>query len=315
MTLNVLLLILGFVLLIFGANGLVDGASSVARKFGISDFIIGLTVVAFGTSAPELVVSTVAAIEKSTDIAITNVLGSNIMNVFIILGITALVYPIASTAEARKLDIPMAMFAGLAVLLMTVIEKNSLGRWDGVILLTIFILYLAYTVHNGKKLQDSTSTQKKMMSTWRSLVYVIGGLGTLIIGGKLIVDNAVAIARAMNVSDALIGVTIVALGTSLPELATSVIAAVKKNSGIALGNVVGSNIFNVFLILGVSASICELRAYDEIIWDSAMAALSGLLVWLFVMTNKNHEIKRWHGALLLLMYAAYFVVRILGVGF
>lgn len=310
MALDILLLILGFALLILGADGLVDGASNIARRLNISDFVIGLTIVAFGTSAPELVVNIVAAVEGTTDIAITNVLGSNIMNVFIILGITALIYPITSTAEARRVDIPVAFLAGLAVLLMVAIGTGDIMWYDGIILLAVFIAYMAYTWIHSKKLQDSTDGATKPLALWRAIMYVIAGLGALAGGGKLIVVSAVKMATELGVSEAVIGVTIVALGTSLPELATSAIAAMKHNSDIALGNVVGSNIFNVFLILGISATINPLPSYDNIVIDASMATLAGLLVWIFVISNKEHQIKRWHGALLLLLYAAYFTYRV-----
>ena len=307
---NILFLIVGFTLLVLGADGLVDGASNIAKRFHISDFVIGLTIVAFGTSAPELVVNIVSAIEGSTEIAITNVLGSNIMNVFIILGITSMVYPITSTADARRFDIPMAALAGLAVLLMVLMGNSSLMWYNGAILLLIFCIYMIITYFNGKKLHDSTPSDKHTISVWRSVVYVIAGLGALVGGGELIVNGAVNLARAFGVSEAVIGVTIVALGTSLPELATSVVAAMKHNSDIALGNVIGSNIFNVFLILGLSACIHPLPPYAGIRTDAVMTLLAGVLVWLCVMSNKEHQIKRWHGALLLAAYAAYFTVRI-----
>lgn len=333
MIISVILLIAGFAFLVVGANGLVNGASSIAHRFNVPDYIIGLTIVAFGTSSPELVVNLVAAVEENTDIAITNVLGSNIMNVFIILGITALVYPITvgavpkiteiadskikwvrlhvnATLQSQMFDILMAALAGIVVLLMVLIESNRLGVIDGIVLLSFFAIYLIYKLrHSGTS--DELDSNAKQLSLPLSVVYVLGGLALLVVGGQWIVDGAVAIARALNVSDAVIGVTIVALGTSLPELATSVIAATKKNSGIALGNVVGSNIFNVFMILGLSSTIHELPPYSGIYADAIMTALAGLLVWLFAVTNKNHEIKRWHGAVLLLIYAAYFVIRIM----
>ena len=302
-----LLIIIGFGLLIFGANYLVDGAVGVAKRFKVSDLVIGLTIVAFGTSAPELVVNLFAAFDPlTTDIALTNIIGSNQINVFIILGTTALVFPIKSQLSSRKFDIPLSLAAPL-LLLLPIIFRNEVSRMDGVLLLVIFSFFMFVIVRKSLKtrMTDDSPSEGKLLKTRVYILMVIGGLILLVAGGKIIVDSAVTIAESLGISQSVIGLTIVALGTSLPELATSVVAAFKKNSDIALGNVIGSNIYNFFLILGISATIQPLRAYHNIIIDLVMVALSCFLVLVFVMTNKKHEIKRWEGGLLVSIYLAY----------
>ena len=306
-----ILIVLGFVLLVVGANFLVDGAVGLAKRFNIPDLIIGLTIVAFGTSAPELVVNLIAAINPdTTDIALTNIIGSNTINTFIILGATALVFPIRSQLGSRKFDIPLSLAAPVILILMGWLFGTKISRIDGVILLIIFSFFLYVNVRKTLTLRKNPETESlekpaKPQRLWLSIVFIIGGLAMLVLGGDLIVSSATKIAEALGLSQAIIGLTIVALGTSLPELATSVIAAFKRNSDIALGNVVGSNIFNVFFVLGTSAVIRPLPAYDNMIVDLLMATVGSLLVLIFVSTNKNKEIKRWEGLLLLLIYGVY----------
>lgn len=304
-----LLIVVGFVLLIYGADWLVAGASGVAKRFQVSNLVIGLTVVAMGTSMPEFVVNMVSVNDGTTDLAITNILGSNILNVFLILGSTALLCPICSQATSRKMDIPLASLAGVLVLLFGIFS-DGIMRWGGVILLVIFVLYMAYTLRHAKDYTDENDDIQPM-NIGKAIGLILVGLVGLVIGGEMIVKSAVHIATAAGVSESIIGLTIVALGTSLPELATSLMAAAKKNSDIALGNVIGSNIFNVFMILGCSATIAPLPAYKGFVLDSVMAALGCLLVWLFVMTNKKHEIRWWHGAILLIIYAVYMGYRLM----
>lgn len=307
-------LIVGLGLLVLGADWLVDGASGLAKRFNISDLVIGLTVVAFGTSMPELVVNLVSVSDGVTDLAITNVLGSNIINVFVILGMTAVVYPVVSQKHSRDFDIPMSMIAGLLVYAFVTIgifgEGRGICRWEGILLLILFVVFLVSSARHAKSCAGAEESYKPM-KVWKALLLVFSGLAGLVIGGELIVKSAVKIASDLGVSDAIIGLTIVALGTSLPELATSVVAACKKNSDIALGNVIGSNIFNVFFVLGISAVIRPLPAYKGLEIDALMAALGCAMVWLFVKTNKEREIKRWAGALLLLVYAGYLAYRLL----
>ncbi len=313
-------IVIGFVALVKGADWLVDGASAIAKQFGISDLVIGLTVVAFGTSMPEFVVNMVSVVEGSTDLAITNVLGSNIINTFVILGLTALVYPIASQKRSRDFDIPMSIIAGVLVLIFVAIqlpfgeETRGIGRIGGVVLLLLFGYFLYNTFRHAKdhpEENELANEEVKMIPTRRAVALILGGFIGLCVGGELIVKSAVDIAMRMGVSEAIIGLTIVALGTSLPELATSVIAATKHNSDIALGNVFGSNIFNVFFVLATSALVNPLPAYDGIELDAVMAALGSIIVWMAVKTNKERAVKRWAGALLLLVYAGYLTYRLM----
>ena len=338
------LIIIGCAALIKGADWLVEGASALAKKYGVSDIVIGLTVVAFGTSMPEFVVNMVAVGQGSTEIAITNVLGSNIINIFVILGFTALIFPISSQKSTRRFDIPFSLIAALLVLIFAVYNSPSwlqvehifnmniadptlsdlgsiqMGRGNGgfisgvggSILLIFFLIFLWHNFKGiGSAPQAESNEEYKPMSARRALALIIGGLVGLVVGGEVIVKSATSIAQSLGVSDAIIGLTVVALGTSLPELATSCMAAFKKNCDIALGNVIGSNIFNIFFILGTSACVMPLPGYHGLEIDAIMAALGSVLVMLFVYLTKKHEIKRWHGAILLLTYAAYLAYRII----
>ncbi len=310
-----LVIVLGFIFLLLGAEGLVDGASGLAKRFGISNLVIGMTVVAFGTSMPEFVVNMLSVAEGQTDLALTNIVGSNIINIFVILGLTALVYPIASARSARVFDIPMNILAGIVVLVAVLVTlpfetMPGMSRVSGVILLLIFCLFMAHSVKTAKAEPD-TAEDIKPMPLAKALVYIVLGLAGLILGGEMIVRGSVRVATELGVPDAIIGLTIVALGTSLPELATSVVAATKHNCDLALGNIVGSVSFNVFFILGTSALLRPLPAYEGIILDGIMATLGAVLVWLGVISNRQHQLKRWHGALLLTVYAAYLTYRLM----
>ena len=317
-----LFIVFGFVALVKGADWLVDGASAIARRFGITDLVIGLTVVAFGTSMPEFVVNMVSVAEGSTELAITNILGSNIINTFVILGLTALVYPIASRKRSRDFDIPMSIIAGVLVMLFVLFQvpmgeqTRGIGRVGGVVLLLVFCYFLYDTFRHAKdhpKESEELAAEPKEIPTRRAIALILGGFIGLCVGGELIVKSAVDLAVRMGVSEAIIGLTIVALGTSLPELATSVIAAAKHNSDIALGNVFGSNIFNVFFVLATSAMIHPLPAYDGIELDALMAALGSVIVWMAVKIDKKRKVQRWAGALLLLVYAGYLTYRLLNI--
>ena len=310
-------IVVGFVALVKGADWLVDGASAIAKRFGISDLVIGLTVVAFGTSMPEFVVNMVSVAEGSTDLAITNILGSNIINTFVILGLTALVYPIVSQKRSRDFDIPMSIIAGVLVLIFVAVQLpfgeagKGIGHLGGGVLLAFFCYFLYNTFRNAKEgVKELKSEGVKELTIQRAIGLIIGGLVGLVVGGELIVKSAVDLATRMGVSEAIIGLTIVALGTSLPELATSVIAAAKHNSDIAIGNVFGSNIFNVFFVLGTSAAIHPLPAYEGIELDACMAAMGSIIVWLAVKTNKERKVQRWAGALLLIVYGGYLAYRL-----
>ncbi len=316
----IIFIIVGFIALVKGADFLVDGASAIAKRFGISDLVIGLTVVAFGTSMPEFVVNMVSVAEGSTDLAITNILGSNIINTFVILGLTALVYPVVSQKRSRDFDIPMSIIAGVLVLCFVAIQlpsgesERGIGRIGGIVLLLMFCYFLYNTFRHAKDHpEESDSEAVKPMGIWKAILLLCLGFIGLVVGGELIVQSAVDIATRCGVSEAIIGLTIVALGTSLPELATSVIAAFKKNSDIALGNVIGSNIFNVFFVLGTSATIRPLPAYEGIELDAIIAASGSVIVWMAVKTNKERKVQRWAGLLLLLIYGGYLTYRLLNV--
>jgi len=308
-----LLILIGFVVLIVGAHFLVDGASGLAKRFNISNLVIGLTVVALGTSAPELVVNLVAAAKPdTTDIALTNIIGSNTINVFVILGLSALIAPIKSQRSSRRFDIPMSTLAPIAVIFLCWVTDDTLSRIDGLLLLGFFIWFMFTTIRRSLKHPETAGVEDvKPMKIWMAIIMITGGLAALIFGADLIVPSAVSLAGKWGVSQSVIGLTIVALGTSLPELATSVVAAFKKNSDIALGNVVGSNIFNMFFILGTSAVVRPLPGYAGMLPDLILVTLSTVLVFIFVQSNSKHEIKRWQGASLLLIYSAYLCYTIL----
>lgn len=308
-----LFLVVGLVLLVKGADWLVDGASKLAKRLGVTDLVIGLTIVAFGTSMPEFVVNMVSVADSATDLAITNILGSNIINTLVILGCSALVCPLVAQRSTIRLDIPLNIVAGVLVLVFVFIsspmEPKGLSRIEGLALLVVFAAFLVYTFYTAKA-DATTTTESTPFPLWKCVVLILAGLVGLVVGGEMIVKTAVAIARYCGVAEAVIGLTIVALGTSLPELATSVVAAFKHNNDIAIGNVVGSNIFNVFFILGTSAIIKHLPVYPGIEIDAALVAVSALAVWL-LLCNKNRSINRWGGALLLVIYAGYLTYRLL----
>lgn len=310
--LDVIFLIGGLVLILLGANGLTDGAAAVAKRFKISDLVIGLTIVAFGTSAPELVISAMAAMGGSAEMAIGNVVGSNIFNVLMIIGVTALVMPIQVGQGTLSKEIPLVVLASFALAFMANDiwldggNTNIISRIDGLVLLAFFLIFLRYTfaiAHNGG--DEAEGEKIKEMPIWKSILFILGGLAGLIYGGQLFVDGASGIASSLGVSESIIGLTIVALGTSLPELATSVTAALKKNSGIAIGNVIGSNLFNVFFVLGCSATISPLPMGGINNVDMAVLIGSAILFWLVGCFFKKRTITRMEGALLVICYVAY----------
>ena len=305
-----LFIMVGFVLLIFGANYLVDGASGLAKRFNVSNLIIGLTVVAFGTSAPELVVNLIAAINPgTTDIALTNIIGSNMINTYVILGAAAVVFPIISQKSSRRFDIPLSLIAPVAVLLLS--YNGLLSLIDGLVLMLFFIWFMYSNISKAiKHPEDEQAENFKPMKIWKASLMIIGGLGALIGGAQLVVPAATNIALNFGISQSIIGLTIVALGTSLPELATSVVAAFKKNSDIALGNVIGSNIFNVFFILSTSAIIRPLPSYEGMEFDLIFTALGSVLALLFIYSSKDRSIKRWGGLVFLFVYTLFLIWKI-----
>jgi cation:H+ antiporter len=310
--LTYILFIVGFVLLIKGAGMLVDGSSSLARRFNVPPLVIGLTIVAFGTSAPEMIVSIFASFQGNTEIAIGNILGSNIANILLILGISALIYPVTAKKSTLWREIPFSLLAALAVGVLAndiMIDGDifsALTRSDGLILLGFFVIFLYYIASmvggNGEKEEVS---DKKEWRVSKSIGYILIGLLALVVGGKWIVDGAVSVAEAMGISQSLIALTIVAVGTSLPELATSIVAAYKKESDIAIGNVIGSNIFNVFFILGTSAVIRPLPFSTSSAFDILMAVGASIILFVLLFVGKKMVVERWQGGLMVLVYVAY----------
>ncbi len=306
------LLVVGFVLLVKGADWLVEGASSVGRRLRVSDLVIGLTVVAFGTSAPELFVNLAASIKGNAAIAIGNIVGSNIANILLILGVASLIYPLAVGRGTVWKEIPLSLLA--AVLLGVMAndrwidggQENVLGRIDGLVFLSFFIIFLYYTANIAKRIEGMEEVvPQKQFSVPRSVLMIIAGLAGLVLGGHWVVKGAVRIAEQAGVSESLIGLTVVAVGTSLPELATSAVAAYKKNVEIAVGNVVGSNIFNIFFVLGISAMVKPLEFAGGGNLDIGMAVLASLLLFVCMFIGKKHLMERWQGAVFLAMYAGY----------
>ena len=308
--LNVLFLLLGFVFLAKGADFFVDGASSIAKRFNIPQIVIGLTIVAMGTSMPEAAVSIKAAISGNADISIGNVVGSNILNILIILGVSSVVFPLAVKRITQKIDIPIVIGASVTLLLLGLLGKVYF--WGGIILLLMFVAYLTYlffTAKNNKESGDDNGggdkTEIKDMPIWKSSVFVILGATLIIFGSEFAVETATSLAKMAGWSDAFIGLTIVALGTSLPELFTSVMAAIKKNSDIAIGNIVGSNIFNILFILGVTSLITPINFAASFLIDTAISLACAIL--LLVLSLRGGKLNRWGGAVMLLSYGGYFV--------
>jgi cation:H+ antiporter len=316
MWISFILLIVGLVLILLGADALVNGASAVARKYGISEFVVGLTIVGIGTSAPELIVSAISAINGSSDIAIGNVVGSNISNVFMILGVTAIIAPITLTKSNLKYDLPIAL--GVSLLLFVLAydsiflgkEFNVISRWDGLILIAMFVLFMIYSFKSsasGDQNEESAESENGKVNIVKSVLLIVCGLVGLVLGGRLFVNSGSDIARGFGVSDAFIGITVMAVGTSLPELAASVNAAIKKKGQMALGNVIGSNIFNILLILGTSSIIRPLTLGGITMIDMGMMILTTVMIMLSALLISKKEIKRGVGALFFMIYIAYIV--------
>lgn len=322
---NILGLIGGLVLILLGANALTDGASALAKRFGISDLVIGLTIVAFGTSAPELTVSVASALNGSADMAVGNVVGSNLFNTLMIVGCTALFAPIVVTRNTLVKEIPLCILASVALLvcandvLLDGSLRNVVSTTDGLLLLGFFIIFLSYTFaiahkpalpqpeaeEDAEQAATDNGNEIRHLPLWQSSLYIVGGLAALIGGGNLFVDGAGGVARSLGVSEAVIGLTIVAGGTSLPELATSIVAALKKNPEIAIGNVIGSNLFNIFFVLGCSAAITPLPLQGITRTDLLMLVASCLLLWLFGIFFGKRTITRIEGSILALCYVGY----------
>ena len=305
-------MLISLVILYFGAEGLVSGAASLAKRIGISPLVIGLTIVSVGTSAPELLVSVKAALNGQGALSVGNVLGSNFFNVGIILGISAIIYPLAVKRQLLKLDVPVMVLSSLLFFLFFL--DFTISALEAAILVFLFIAYVTYLLISSRKNKsidkgDEEEDEIKMSKHWLLDILFIGvGLAALVYGSDLLVVNAVIIAGWLGMSEALIGLTIVAAGTSMPELATSVVAALKKRSDIAIGNVVGSNIFNILLILGVAGLIAPLNAPDINYVDGLFNLGIGVLLWLFM--KRSSRIKRVQGAVFLLFYLIYFTYKL-----
>jgi len=324
MLLDLFYFVIGIVLIIAGANYLTEGASALARRFGVSPLVVGLTIVAFGTSTPELIVSLLSALKGNSDIAMGNVVGSNIFNVLVIGGITALVAPITVTRSTVRREIPLVLLASLVLSVMaldrvfagTGATENILSRSEGIVLLCFFLIFLTYTfaIAKGDPSDPHTApAPTKHYPLWLLVVFIIGGLGGLVLGGELFVDAASSIARTLGMSEGFIGLTIVAAGTSLPELATSVAAALKKEPEIAVGNIVGSNIFNIFFILGTTATVTPIRIGGGSSLDFLVMSFSAILLYVFAVLFGQRVIKRAEGAVLVLcfvLYTAYLIAQL-----
>jgi len=316
LVIDYLLFLPGFYLLIKGADILVEGASSLAKRLKVSDLVIGLTIVALGTSAPELAVNISASYKGQTGIAISNVLGSNIANILLILGVSSIIRNVTVKENTVWKEIPFSLLAAIIVFLQAndvffgAGTKNQISRNDGLEMLAFFIIFLYYIFSIAKEeniFEDEIP--KLQLSLGKSIIYIIIGLILLPLGSDWVVNGAVRVAKFFGISEAYIGLTIVAIGTSLPEMATSIVAAYKKNSDISIGNVVGSNIFNVFLILGISSVIRPLEFSTKNNVDVVMTVLASLILFFSLFVGKKHEVERSQGILFLLIYIIYLIFR------
>lgn len=310
---DILILILGLTLIILGADWLVDGSSAIARKLNVSEFVIGLTIVGFGTSCPELVVSLTGAIAGNSNISIGNVLGSNIFNTLLILGLTAIVSPIAITRNNRMRDIPVTLLVtfllvgcGMSHTLFRLGSADNLTRVEGIVFLILFAFYIYFCFKNddGSSQEEEPAKERKLAI---AILLTLAGLAGLILGGRWFVNSAVRIAGALGVSDKFIAITLLAGGTSLPELAACIVAAARKKGQLALGNILGSNIFNILLILGISATVSPISLGNISLVDIGTVLLSVIMVMLSSFTFRKNEIDRWEGAIFVLTFAAYYV--------
>ncbi|MCR5712345.1 MAG: calcium/sodium antiporter [Prevotella sp.] len=301
MIFDILLIIAGVAMVLYGADRLTEGASALARRMNVPEIIIGLTIVAAGTSAPELFVSMVSALKGTPDMAIGNVVGSNTMNAMLIVGCAAMVAPMTISKSTVRKDIPFSVFASVLLVLLSL--NSFLGRLDGIFLLAGFALFMYYTLSQAKVGETASVSEVKSVKPWLSAFFVLLGLALLVIGSNIFVDSASRVAYSLGISEGVVGLTIVAGGTSLPELATSVVAARKGQSAIAIGNVIGSNVFNILLILGLTATISPMQIQGVTLVDMGMMLGSVSLVWLFSYTR--YTVERWEGALLVIGYLVY----------
>lgn len=316
MWLEIALVVVGLALILASANFVTDGAAAIARRFKIPQLIIGLTIVAFGTSAPELSVSVLSSIGGNGGIAVGNVIGSNIFNILLTLGLCAVVYPIPVQRNSIRFDIPISILAATVMMIFVSDPAldgapSSISRAEALILILFGLLFLGYTMYMGRQNREETEVPAEREKHWAlNVLLIIVGLAGLIYGGGLFVDNASLIAKKLGVSDTLIGLTLVAWGTSAPELATSVVAALKKNTGIAVGNVIGSNIFNIFFVLGISGVVHPLQHLQFTTLDIWMQLIATIMAFAMALFWGKREIKRPEGLIMLLLFIAYNAVLI-----
>lgn len=308
-----LLLVIGFILLIKGADFFVDGSSSVAKRLRVPSMIIGLTIVAMGTSLPECAVSVTASLSNNNALAVSNVVGSNIFNLMVVCGVCTLFVPLAVSVDTLKKEFPFSIICAILLVIMGKIGM-LLGRVDGIIFLVLFAAYLGWMIKSAlsarnsalnKELEDEVDEEIKVLPVWQCIIYIIGGAVAIKFGGDFVVDGASTIASSMGLSQNLIGLTIVALGTSLPELVTSIVAAKKNEVDMALGNVIGSNIFNILLVLGVAGAISPVIFITENIMDIIILIVMSVVVWAFAWSKK--KLVRWQGVAMLASYVIYLV--------
>lgn len=317
MFINILMITLGFVMLVVGADLLVRGASNIATKFRIPEMLIGLTIVALGTSAPELIITITSAQAGATDLIIGNAIGSNLCNILFILGLMALIRPLVIDNEAKKLHIPIALFAAIVILIMELSSLSSssafIDRIDGILLLILFAVYFTYPIFTEIKdiaksyKEDKISGNSKKINVFLSIIFIVIGVVLLKYGGDFVVDNATLIAEHFNISERVIGLTIVAIGTAIPELITSIIAVIRKDTDLAVGNLVGSCVLNLFLILGVGAVITPLEFSSKFNQNLILLCISTFILWMFNFIGKKNTITRFKGFVLLLIFSLYMV--------
>lgn len=315
MFLQIVIMIVGLALVVLGANWLVDGASSIARRLGISEFVIGLTIVGFGTSMPEFVVSITGAIQGMSDVSIGNVIGSNVFNTLLILGLTAIITPIAITSDNRRRDIPIAVgtslllaLYGMRHTLFGMGQSDGISRLGGIFFLLLFVSYVVICFIKDRGETPTKAAQQTEKKIARPLLLSLAGIGGLIGGGQIFVNSASTIAQMAGLSEKFIAITILAGGTSMPELVTCVVAAAKQRNQLALGNVLGSNIFNILLIIGTSATIHPIVFGGINLIDMGILVLSVVALWLFAVLGRRSRINRFEGTLLLLLFVAYYIV-------
>ncbi|MCI1786019.1 MAG: calcium/sodium antiporter [Bacteroidales bacterium] len=311
MIINIIILIAGLTMILAGAEILVEGSSSLAKRARISDFIIGFIIVGIGTSAPEMVVSFIGAIKGNADISVGNIIGSNIFNTLLVLGVTSLIFPITISRQNLRRDIPVNLFVTVLLILLGMnksifgLGNNLLSRTDGILLLLIFIVYIFYSVKQARKVESAPASESKDRTFKLSLFMILAGLGALIFGGKIFVDSAIKLAEMWKVSDKFIAITIISMGTSLPELATCIVAATKKKDQLALGNILGSNVFNILLILGGSAIIHPLSFCDIHYMDAGVLLASAIAIMASALTFKKNKLDRADAVVFLIIEGFY----------